>query len=247
MLTNFILDADLIAQSSQIMSYLPSGILSWSGKISLAYELVLNDLRAREIDPRKLHLPIDLNRDYDSTVTYNQSIPLTVIANGNSAKYAIGITGFRRLVVTVSSLTGTSIVLTLQGSNDILTSPTASPTNWNTVTSLTFTAATTKSIVHDNEYKYYRLTWVIVGNTPSITFTSGIVETCFDQLIVQKAFTLIYQEMTKDVQDIWYDNMRRTENNYEAVLQSVKYVLDKNDDNMPEPEEKRASQVRFSR
>jgi hypothetical protein len=246
MLTNFILDTDLVNQFTKVMSYLPAGQTTYAPKIALAYELVLSDLRTREIEPRLIHLPIDLNRDYNSTATYNQSIPLTVTASGNSNTYALGITGFRRFIINVSSFTGTSIAFTLQGSNDILTNNSL-PVNWNTITSLSFTTTGTKSIVYDVEYQYYRALWVVVGPTPSITFTAGILETCFDQLIIQKSFMLIFQDMSKDTNDIWYDYMKRSENNYEAVLQSVKYVYDENGDNIPNVTEKRASQTRFSR
>jgi hypothetical protein len=243
MLTSFVFDADLIAQYTKIMSYLPAGQSTYAAKIALAFELVLNELRSRGIEPRRLHLPIDLNRDYDSSIKQDQSISFTKAANGNSNKYAIGMSGFMRFVMNISALSGTNtpaLTATLQGSNDVLAEAEV-PANWNTVTSLSFTVTGTKSIVFAIEYKYYRLAWTITGTNPSFTFTAGIVETCFDQLIIQKTFTLIYQEMSKGTDDIWYDYMRRADQMFESVM-------DLNDDNLPVKDESdEGAEVRFTR
>lgn len=245
MLTNFILDADLIAQRGDIMSYLRTGQTTYSAKIALAFELTLNELKSRSIDPRRIHIPIDVNRDYDSVIKQDQLILLTKIASGNSEKYAVGLSGFRRLVINVSALSGTSFVPALQGSNDIITGEDL-PVNWNTVTSLSFTTVGMKTITFTTEYKYYRLLWTLTGT--SVSFATGLYETCFDQLIIQKTFQLIYQEWAKSIDEIWYDYMKIAEQNFETVMQSIKFVLDSNDDNLPAKEEDAESaEVRFTR
>jgi len=245
MIKNFVDDTDLQAQRTNIMSYLGS-LKTYSGKISLAFEMVLNDLRSREIEPRKLHIPIDLNRAHDSKDTHDILASLTKTASGDGADYAEGITGFRRFVVNFTAASGITGTFTLKGSNDTLVGS-ASPSNWTSIVTLSFLESRTKSTVIIDEYKYYRISWTIAGTDPSMQFTSGLYETCFDQLIIQKTFFLLYQEMSKSTDDIWYDNMHRADLAYESVMRSIKFIIDKNDNNVPEQvTEKRSGDVSFS-
>ena len=247
MIKNFVDDPDLKAQRTNIASYLPAGQTSYAGKIALAFEMVLNDFRSREIDPRKLHIPIDLNRAHDSKDVHNILISLTETSSGNGSDYVEGITGFRRFVVNFIAASGITGTFTLQGSNDTLIVSTDLPVNWTAIQMISFQATGSKSVVFDDEYKYYRLSWAVAGTDPSIQFTSGLYETCFDQLIIQKTFFLIYQEMSKTTDDIWYDNMVRADLAYESVMRSIKFIIDKNDNNVPEQAtEKRNNNVSFS-
>ena len=241
MLTNFITDADLQKQYTKIMSYLPSGQTSYESKIALATELVLNELRSRSIEPRKLHIPIDLNRDYDSYDAEDELNVVTVTANGTSTKISKGMTGFRRWVISLLSYSSVdTLSVILQGSND----SNLAESNWIDIETFSMTSETLEDIttarftvVIPIEYKSYRLKWTATGEGSTFDFNSGMYETCFDQLIIQKAFSIIYQEMSKGTDDIWYDYMKRADQSFESVMESVKFVIDSNDNQMPEESE----------
>lgn len=235
MLKNFIADLDLKSQRDNIMSYLGSRT-TYAGKIALAFEMVLNDLRSREIEPRKLHIPIDLNRAHDSSATHDVLISQTETASGSSDSYGEGIAGFRRFVVAFTAAAGITGTFTLKGSNDSLSDSSSAPANWTNIETISFQVTGVKSVVFSDEYKYYTLAWTVDGTSPSMQFTAGLYETCFDQLIIQKTFFLLYQEMTKSTDDVWYDLMNQANVAYEQVIESIKFIMDKNDDNLPDSE-----------
>ena len=250
MLTNFITDVDLKKYYPKLSSYLWTNQADYSTQINEAFEITLDELRARGVEPRRLHLPIDLNRDFDSVVKQDQSISIVQSSNGYSNKYAIGMSGFRRFMVNVSAKSGTTpgLAMTLQGSNDLLLQTTQMPTNWNPVTSLSFSDVGTKTIVFTNEYKYYRIAWTITGTSPSFTFTAGLVETYVDRWIVHKAFQLIFNDFSKDPADIWADRSRSAQQVYDSAMESSKFVLDNDNDNVPDPDEsEEGAEVRFLR
>ncbi len=240
MLQNLIVDADLKKYNPNIAQYLWLGSADYSVQIAEAFALVLDDLRARGLEIRRLGKSIDLRRLPTSTSSENaptSSIDLL----STTGSHVVGRDGFTRLVAVVTSGTGS---LVFQGSNDTQITPDVEPTGWTTIATLTAAAGTLNTRFAD-EYKYYRLNSVV---TTTLTYTACLHETRHERSVIWKAFELIFRDFIKQSGDAW--DMRATVamQNYTSAISGLKLLIDSDDDNIPEQGDLTVSgQVRMSR
>jgi len=228
MLKNFITDSDLDEHYPNIADYLPDSLNNWQYQIDEAFELVLNDLRGREIDVRTLGIPLDLKRAATSTADANTLTSSTEAASTTST-HIKGRDGFRRFALNVTARSGTTTTVALQGSNDLQITNDTEPTNWTAITSLTPTATGETSIVIDEQYRYYRI--VSTVTSASITYTAALYETYNDIWTIYKTFWLIFTYLAKTPDDIWADRAKKYDALYSSVLTGYKFWLDSDDDN----------------
>lgn len=228
MLKNFIVDADLDEHYPNITDYLPDTLSNWQSQIDEAFELVLMDLRSRELDVRTMGVPLDLKRAATSTADEN-TLTSSTEAVSTTGTHIKGQDGFRRFAINVTARSGTTTTIALQGSNDIGITDSTEPTNWTAITSLTPTTTGESSIVVDEQYKYYRIVSSITA--ASITYTAALYEVYADIWIIYKSFWIIFNYLAKNPDDIWDKRAKMYDNLYSSVLTGYKFSLDTNDDN----------------
>jgi hypothetical protein len=243
MLKNFVNDTDLKRYYPTFASYIPATQADFSVQITEAFKLVLDDLVARGLEPRKMMIPIDLCRSLTSTS--DQNTLTSVSATAAAARTHIdGIAGYRRFVITPSALAGATVIV-LEGSNDIDVDDSTEPVNFSTIKSFTLTTTTEVSHVFTDEYKYYRLRVVSVASGTT-TFTSALYETSPDRWIMWRALQVIFSGMSKDPQDIWAERARQAEQFYDTALQAYKVSMDENDNNLPDDATTSPGETRFT-
>ena len=249
MLKNFVVQADLLKYYPKLASYLPSTQADWSTQITEAFNLLLDDVRAKEIEPRLMMIPLDLKRA--ATATSSQHILTSSTETATTTGTHIdGVSGFNRFTVNVTAMTGASgYAIKLQGSNDQDISDSTEPSNWTDIATISPTAVGESSSVFQTEYKYYRYVNTVTAGTPSITYTISIYETFADRLIIHKAMQLVGQGLTKEDNDRWDRVAQNAEQFYSNALQAYKFTIDSNDDNLVGEGEEQADnmQVRFTR
>lgn len=227
MIRNFITDSDLDEHYPNITDYLPDALSNWQNQIDESFELVLNDLRSRELDVRTMGIGLDLKRSATSTDDQN-TLTSTTEATSTNSTHIKGRDGFRRFAINVTARSGTTSV-TLQGSNDMNITDATEPSNWETVETLTPTTTGETSTVIDSQYKYYRISSTITG---SMTYTACLYEVHFDIWIIYKTFWLIFTYLSKNPDDIWDKRAKMYENLYSSVLTGYKFTVDSNDNNL---------------
>lgn len=232
MLTNYVVQADLLKYYPKLASYLPSTQSDFSTQITEAFNIILDDIRAKEIEARSLMIPLDLKRAATST-SFQHILTSSAETTTTTGTHIRGVSGFKRFVCSVSAMTGTSgYAIKLQGSNDQAISDSTEPSNWTDIATISPIATGTTSSVFQAEYHYYRYINTVTAGTPSITFTLSLVENGFDRWVIHKALELIMMDLAKIDQSMWEPRMERHRNYYENALNAYKFTMDANDDNL---------------
>lgn len=232
MLRNFVVQADLLKYYPKLASYLPSTQSDWTTQISEAFNIVLDDIRAREIEPRLMMIPLDLKRAETSTADQD-TLTSSTETETTTGTHIDGVSGFNRFTVNVTAMTGTSgYAIKLQGSNDIDVTDSVEPDNWEDIATISPTATGESSSVFQREYKYYRYVNTVTAGTPSITYTAAIHETFVDRWVIHKAMQLIGQGLTKEDNDRWDRVAQTAEQFYNNAMQAYKFTLDSDDNNL---------------
>jgi hypothetical protein len=249
MLSNYVAQADLLKYFPKLASYLPSTQNDFTTQITEAFNIVLDDIRARELEPRRLMIPLDLKRTITSTDDQD-TLTSSTQTSSTTGTYIWGRTGFCRFVANVSAITagGGTFSIQLQGSNDIAANQSTAPDNWTNVGSaLTPTTTGNTSTVIQAEYKFYR--YVNIQTGTSITYTLALYENYVERWIIYKALEMICRDQSREVNDIWWERMRTFANLYESAFKNYKFTIDDNDDNLVGDEDStdNTAQVRFTR
>ena len=178
-------------------------------------------------------IPLDLKRAATAT-GYQHILTSSAETATTTSTHIDGVSGFNRFVVVVSAITGTSgYSIQLQGSNDQAIDDATEPLNWTNVGSaIEPTATGTTSGVIQTEYKYYRYIHTVTGSPKSLTYTAALYETFPDRWIIHKALELIFRDMSKQVGDIFDERCKVHASLYGQALQSYKFTVDGNDDNL---------------
>lgn len=244
MIKSFITDTELEEHYPNITDYLPDTLTDWSNQIGEAFELVLNDLRSRELDVRTMGIGLDLKRSASSTADQN-TLTSSTEATSTTGTHINGKDGFRRFFINVTALSGTASVA-IQGSNDQQITDSTEPTNWETIATLTPTATGESSVVIDSQYKYYRRVSTVSG---SITYSACLYEVYFDIWIIYKTYWIIFNYLSKNPDDVWDKRAKMYDTLYSAVLSGYKFSVDSNDDNLigDSDEQNKSGQRRMSR
>lgn len=229
MIRNYITDSDLDEHYPNITDYLPDSLSNWQNQIDEAFELMLNDLRSREIDVRTLGIGLDLKRAANETDDQNVLTSSTE-AVSTASTHINGKDGFRRFAVNVTARSGTTTSIVLQGSNDHDVDNDTEPTNWTTITTLTPTTTGETSTIIDEQYRYYRISSTI--SSASITYTAALYEVYYDIWIIYKTFFLIFMYLAKTPDDIWSERAKKYEQLYSQTLTGFKFFIDSDDDNL---------------
>mgnify|MGYP001570317093 FL=1 len=230
MLKNFVVDADLKKFYPKLANYIWSTQSDYSTQITEAFNIVLDDFRARELEARTLMIPLDLKRAATSTANQNLLLTSSAETSTTTGLHINGVTGYNRYVVNVSAITGSSFAIKLQGSNEQSINDATEPTNWTDIVTITPTAIGESSSVFQNEFNYYRYINTVTGTT--ITYTIGLYETWIDRLIAHKAFEMIFRDFSKLPGDIWDERGKSHANMYEQAIQSRKFTVDADDNNL---------------
>lgn len=227
MIRNYITDTDLDEHYPNITDYLPDSLSNWQAQIDEAFELMLNDLRSREIDVRTLGVPLDLKRAATSTADQN-TLTSSTEAVSTTSTHIKGRDGFRRFAINVTALSGTASVA-LQGSNDLQITDSTEPTNWTAITSISPTATGESSAVIDGQYRYYRIVSTVSG---SITYTAALYEVYYDIWVIYKTLWLIFTYLAKSPDDIWDKRAKMYDQLYSTTLTGFKFYIDSDDNNL---------------
>lgn len=232
MLKNYLIDADLKRYYPNLAKYLWTTQSDYSTQIDEAFALILDDLRARNLEPRRMMTPIDVIRAVNATGEQDILTRVTETASTTPSGYAEGIDGFNRFVVQAFASSAGPHTIKLQGSNDQGVSASAPPTNWEDIVSLSFTTPATKSITFDFQYKWYRRLSTIGGASPTIAYDASLVETSPDRWIIWRTLAMIFRDFSKQPNDSWDEKSREALANYEQALSAYKFTVDTNDDNL---------------
>ena len=245
MVKNFVTDEDLKTYYPRMDKIYPSGETSHEKSRMQAFDLLLDDLRFRDIDARRLHHPIDLNYLATSTDAHINMLPFTKTATYTS-EYVKGLQGFKRFVVMITSATTPTVIsynIKFQGSND----DDLAEANWEDIGDYDLTATGQTTVVMQTEYFYYRYVLTIDAGG-SITYTVGLYETYIDRLIVLKAFQLIFNNLRAERGDVWDMRYEQAVTDYEMVMETAKYHVDTDEDTVPdETEDTGTGEIRFMR
>lgn len=251
MLKNYIDDSDLQKYYPKINSYIWSGTSDYSVQTSEAFNQIVDDLIARELDYVRLGTPIDLLRTLTST-DYQHKLAYETFSVNDFQTHLQGFRGFRRLVIDVlsNSVTGSKGKLVLQGSNDIGISDSTEPANWIDISITTIGSAGVVSSVFQTEYEYYRVGLYHTDSDDATadnvtTFTEGtsfaqgsfkisvsLVETYIDRWIIWKTFEMIFRDFSKEANDIWDKRAEECSRLYKQSLDGFKFIYDTNIDNL---------------
>jgi len=242
MLRNFVNDEYLEKYFPDIVNYRKGGQVDYSGSISTAFELVMEDVIGRGLHPRRCMVALDLVRDEDASDNIQQLTSATISATTNYDAWE----GDKQLrfVVNLTSKT----VLTddwsfiLQGSNKA-TEPDDVDSTWETVKTIQYDTNTAAGdIVEETEtfvtmYLWYRLRVVKNSGSGSVTFTASLYETAFDSLIAYRTLDIIARTYQTGLAEKWDVIKEQMKQEYEDRLASIKISYDSNDDGIPETTE----------
>ena len=235
MIKNFIVDNDLEAYYPDFVNYRRGGQLDFSDTISKAFDVVIRDIINRGFNPRLMMIPIDLNRDADTTENYQHLVSRTVSANDSG--YAWEGSGREgRFVVNISSRTAdTGWTFELQGSNET-ERPDDASTYWETLStvSIAVNGSGTTNYLFTDLHKWYRLKVTLASGVGSIAFTCGVYETAYDHLIVHKTMEIAFAQWTTRLSNQWEFRYERARVDYEAALGSTRFAYDADEDGLTE-------------
>lgn len=240
MLKNFVTDSYLERYFPDIINYRRGGQNDYTNAIAQAFDVVLDDLSNRGINPRLCMIPIDLCRDENTNPQIQKLVSQSTASQ--FLGYAWKGNRERRWVTTVTSGTG---VFTLQGSN-LSSRPTDNDATWEDIQTINYVDETTvTNVTITTMYKWYRLK-VVPGET--MVFTSAIYETQFDKLIAFRALELISAGWKTGQNSMWDSRKDDMKREYDAQMESIKFGYDANEDGVPDDSEtKQTAGVRFTR
>lgn len=249
MIKNFITDTELERFYPDLESYRAGAQVDFSDQINLAFEIMLNDFQARGKSPRLLGVPLDLNRDA-STTNLQQLVSETISATDNG--YAWEGNNERRFHVniTTKSVSGDDWDVILQGSNKIQR-PDDADSTWETVATISSAAAVAaaeSSTVFRTVYRWYRRRIVLNSGSGTLTLTTALHDTIFDNLIVWKAIELVAMGWDTGLTSMWSTRVEEAKLNYSSAIERIIATYDVDEDGIPEmPSEQINTQIRFTR
>lgn len=249
MIKNFVDDDYLERFYPDLVSYRSGDQADYSDQIDLAFNILLNDLQNRGLNPRQLGVPLDLNRD-DSSAHSQQLTSETISATDTG--YAWEGNSERRFYVnlTTKSVAGDSWTIALQGSN-ATSRPADGDSSWEAITSLVWAANVGASVQHvtfTQMYRWYRRVVTKNSGSGNIAFQCALYDTSFDNLIAWKAIQLIALSWDAGASAIWQTRLQQAAEDYAATLSGLKVALDSDEDGIPErPDEDVRTSVRFTR
>ena len=231
MLRSFITDETLKVFHPNLARQIWTSQSDYSEQIAEAFHILLTDVNNQGLNPRLMMVPFDL---LSSGTTANLVTTVTKAADTTGT----GIEGdrnYKRLVFNAISITGTW-ALNLQGSNN-------NSTFENVGASLTATSGGEQSQLFSNQYKFwrYKLDQITAGGTDSITFSTYLIEDIWDNLIIYKAFELIFSDFRKAQNDSWDMLVQSYDRKYQNELASLKYLYDSNDTGVVDDDETMAN------
>lgn len=209
MLRNFTTEEYIKGFYPALSNLLWRGETNYSKQREKAEQIVMNSLIAKGENLKAIMPELVLvNRGTSYNADF-QGSPFQAIINQ------------QRLVVETKAFTGTSVTITLQGSND----NTATPTYWEDITSIAVTTSTdaTQSILFTKSFNQYRLN--VDVTTATIEFKGYLVETIFDLLFAYKWLELIFRDSKKNNEDQFALQEQDCITQYQDVWESARYYL----------------------
>ena len=249
MLRNFVDDSYLERFYPNIINNRQGQQVDFSDTIENAFDLLVNELQSRGIDPRLCMVPVDLCRLRTDAPNIQSITSKTTSATWNGDPWEG--TNQRRFVLNLTSKnTADDWTFYLQG-NNALTKPEESDANWVTVTSLQWdgnTEASENDVVITSFYRWYRVRAVKNSGSSSVTFTATLYETVFDELIAYRSLELIALSWKTGLNPRWDDMQAEMYKRYTERIQAIKFTYDTDENGIPEvAEEPQGAGVRFRR
>lgn len=249
MLRNFVTDAFLEKFYPNIINNRQGGQVDYSETIGNAFDLLVNELQSKGIDPRLCMVPIDLCRLSTASQNIQSVTSKTTSATWNGEAWEGG--NERRFVLNLTSkVTADDWSFLLQGSN-LTSKPEEGDANWETVSTLQWdgnTAASEVNTVITSLYKWYRVRAVKNSGSNPVTFTATLYETVFDELIAYRALELIALSWKTGLNPRWDDMQAEMYKRYVERMEAIKFSYDEDQDGIPEvAEPKFSAGVRFTR
>jgi hypothetical protein len=247
MLRNFIVDDDLLPFDPLIEEFQRTSQLDYSLQITQAFNKLLDDLRNRGMDVRRFGTPLDCLRLKTETAKQSR-LTYKTITTSTTYPSIEAKTGFRRLVLNVTAITGGTLTATLQGSDDLDANDSTEPgsSTWETITHLDATTAVESSIVFQREYKWYRVTTTYAGTT--VTFNASVHEVGHEDQIIHYALFIIYRSLVKETNDRWQALADMHLQDYTQGLNSMKLTEDSDEDQLVDDDDvQKSGQARMGR
>jgi hypothetical protein len=227
MLKNYVTDNELKAFYPTLDEYKYGKQTNYTPQLKKAFDILLNDLYVKGINPLLCMKLLDLNN-----YTPQDNPPLTAITKTATftSTFAFLMGNRRRFVVNATACTGGTWTIKLQGNNR-QGEPALADAAWEDVpnSTLTFSVAGEQNIIVQTQYKWVRLV-VTKGTGTSITLTSYIVETVFDDAICYRALALLYSDWKVERGDKFDERRQDVLELYDATLASIKFTYDTNED-----------------
>jgi hypothetical protein len=249
MLRNFVNDEYLEKFFPDLVNYRKGGQVDYSSQTATAFELILDELTNKGIDPRRLMTGLDLNRSDTVNSGIQQLTSKTASATENGYAWEGGTQRRFVLNLTNKSVAGDDWSFILQGSNSN-DRPDDGDSSWETVSTIQYdanTEASEENSTFTSLYKWYRLRVVKTSGSGSVTFTASIYETIFDPIIAYKTLCLVSSSWQTGLAEKWDVIREQKQAEYDAAMQAVKFSYDSDDDGEAEIEETHSASVRFIR
>jgi hypothetical protein len=209
---------DLINNEPALEDQLSSNQVDFQEMISMAYRLMIQDIKNQNIEIRRLCKKLWLQETSKTvtTATYNSDT-----SNEDFVERM-------RWVINVTSLTGVAL-FTLQGRYK--TSET-----WTSIRTVQITETGIHKFlvleVRPNQeleiYKYYRIQKV--DATSTVTFRSYLVEMTYENLHLFKTLGMIFENLATKGDDIYRNKAEKYTSIYDKYLVENKYYYDSDDD-----------------
>jgi len=210
---------DIVNNEPILQNHLHDSQVDYQTAISTAYGLMVQDVKNQNHDIRKLCKRLYL-QETEKTVTAETY-------NGATSKEDR--VERLRWVIKVTALTTNPATFALQGKNKTSDS-------WTTIKTVIidnkgihkFKVLEVRPNVELEIYKYYRIQKT--DSTSTLTFTSYLVETTYENLHLWRSLALIFEDLVTKGEDIFRSKADKYLDMYDHYLVNNKYYYDSEDD-----------------
>jgi hypothetical protein len=219
---------DVIKREPSLEDYYSSRQTDWTNQFKDAFTELIEDVRNRNFNIRKLCKRLSLE----------SSVTKTAVFTGT--KSSEDLLQRLRVCIEATSKDDGTIIYDIQGTND------DSDETYTTIKSIeVFNAGKTTSTL-DQCYKFYRLNITDLGTSTTVTYSAYLVETSFERLHLYKTLEYIYGSLIALDQDTYTAKRDYYRAEYLDLLNSTNFAYDEDDDGEIEDIEKNRNNTRVT-
>lgn len=221
MLKTFVDQSELLKYEPKLTDYLATGQSDFSVIINSAAEIFTQDLKANNVELKKICVPLVLHTSGSETTSKTGDVVEDTLER-------------RLLYIDQTAVSGTS-VFTLYGSND--------KTTWTEAKTVNSNSIETVKVLFDDVYTYYRLDY---SGTTS-TYEAKLYEEVFQIAHIFLALSMIYKTLQNQADSVWEAKAVDYEDKYNRRLEKIIYGYDENLSGGIDAGETRMSRAGFTR